>query len=207
MTAQYQRIVFTPKVKAQQEAHGSRQHYSKYEDAPDRPDTLGEPEMAFIAARDSFYIATVSENGWPYLQHRGGPVGFLKVLGPSTLGMADFRGNRQYISVGNADTDDRAALFLMDYANKARLKLLVRMRRVAMDDDLAAGLIDPDYRARVDHGLLFEIEAFDWNCPQHITERFTKAEIAPAIAHLQDRIAALETELAILKEREKQARP
>ena len=133
-------------------------------------------------------------------------MGFLKVLGPTTLGMADFRGNRQYISLGIADADDRASLFLMDYANKARLKLLVRMRRVDLDADLTAKLVDPDYRAKVEHALLFELEAYDWNCPQHITERYTKTEIAPAIGHLQDQIAALETELAILKEEAKSAR-
>ena len=203
MTAHYQRIAFTPRVKAQQEAHGSRDHYAKYEGGPDTPDVFGEAETDFIARRDSFYIATVGETGWPYLQHRGGPAGFLKVLDATTLGMADFRGNRQYISIANAESDDRAALFLMDYANRRRLKLLVRMRRVEMDDDLAAKLINPEYRARVEHALLFRLEAFEWNCPQHITERFTKVEIAPAIAHLQDQIAALKTELAILKEQAK----
>lgn len=205
MTHHYQRIAFTPAVKAQQEAHGSRTAYGRFESAPDAPDEFTEAEIAFIAARDSFYMATLSASGWPYLQHRGGPVGFLKVLGPRRLGMADFRGNRQYISLGNADTDDRTALFLMDYTNKARLKLLARMRRADLDaePELAEKLVDPDYRAKVEHGLIFELEAFDWNCPQHITPRFTQAEIAPAIGHLQDQIAALKTELAMLKQQAK----
>ena len=161
-------------------------------------DHLGAAEAAFIAARDSFYLATVSETGWPYVQHRGGPAGFLKILDPGTLAFADFRGNRQYISLGNSAGNDRAALFLMDYPNRRRLKLYVRVepRDLAADPALADALALPGYRARPERALLMHVEAFDWNCPQHITPRFTEAEIAAATQPLHDEIATLRAQLA-----------
>src|SRR3990167_8256244 len=140
---------------------------------------LGPGEMEFIAARDSFYQGTVGENGWPYVQHRGGPTGFLKVLGPQTIGYADFSGNRQYISVGNLDGNDRVSLILMDYPAQRRLKIWGRVRLVEEDAEpaLVARLESPHYRARVERGVIITVEAFDWNCPKYITPRFTEREI------------------------------
>jgi predicted pyridoxine 5'-phosphate oxidase superfamily flavin-nucleotide-binding protein len=149
--------------------------------------------VGFIARRDSFYIASVSETGWPYLQHRGGPAGFLKVLDEKTLGFADFRGNRQYISVGNLKSDDRVSLFLMDYANQTRLKILGRARVInSADAETLQRLALPEYRAQVERGIVITIAAFDWNCPQHITQRFTLDEIEAATQPLRKRIEELE---------------
>ena len=133
--------------------------------------TLGERETGFLAARDSFYLATVSETGWPYVQHRGGPRGFLQVVSPTRISFPDFSGNRQYISVGNAAKDDRASMIVMDYVNRRRLKLLGRLRFHEPDD---ASLTR--YGARVERVAVFDVESFDWNCPQHITPRYTQAE-------------------------------
>jgi predicted pyridoxine 5'-phosphate oxidase superfamily flavin-nucleotide-binding protein len=172
-------IAFTDSVKDIQTNAGSRKSYARMEGREDYNDVLGPNEAQFIAARDSFYMATVSETGWPYVQHRGGPAGFVKILDQKTLGFSDFRGNRQYVSVGNLTKDDRVSLFFMDYPNKTRLKLLGRVRvieaaDIEMMDKLA---VDSAYRGRVERGLLISIEAFDWNCPQHITPRFTAGEI------------------------------
>lgn len=198
MTSHFLNMMFTPSVKAAQEINGTRRAYAGHDGAAREPDHLTEKEAAFIASRDSFYMATVGEGGWPYIQHRGGPSGFVKVLSERTLGLADFRGNRQYVSVGNLDHDDRAALFFMDYARRARLKLLGRARAVdlAAEPALAMALVDANYGAKVERGLLIEIEAFDWNCPQHITPRYTLGEIAPTIDALKARIAELEAEHA-----------
>jgi len=142
-------------------------------------------------------MATVSETGWPYVQHRGGPKGFLRVFDEKTLGFADFSGNRQYVSVGNLKTDDRVSLFLMDYPNRPRLKVLGRARVVEFDgdDDLVRRVSLTDYRARVEHGVIISVEAFDWNCPQHITPRYTTDEIEVAVQPLRKRIAELEEKL------------
>ena len=201
MTAHYMELLFSPAVKAAQAANGSRDVYARRPGAADAPDRLGETESAFIAGRDSFYMASAGASGWPYVQHRGGPAGFVKVLDPGRLALADFRGNRQYVSLGNLAGDGRVALFFMDYARRARLKLLGRARGVALAEDrtLAAAVAEPSYPAKVERALLIEIEAFDWNCPQHIAERYTLAEIAPSIEALQARIGALEAELAQLK--------
>jgi uncharacterized protein len=197
MTSRFLNLVFTPSVKAAQQQNGSRDAYAK-RDGASESDRLTESEAQFIATRDSFYMASVGAAGWPYIQHRGGPPGFIKVLGGRTLGLADFRGNRQYVSVGNLADDNRVALFMMDYARRARLKLLGRARTVDLADapDLAAALIDQDYNAKVERGLIIDVEAFDWNCPQHITPRFTLAEIEPSVAALKGRIAELEAALA-----------
>jgi hypothetical protein len=178
MGHKFAELAFTPNVKAAQELNGSRRAYSRMESGEDHHDVLGPDEAAFIAARDSFYMATVSETGWPYIQHRGGPPGFVRVLDEKTIGLADFRGNRQYVSVGNLRTDDRVSLFLMDYPNRARLKILGRARIVdANDHEMLRHLSMPDYKAQVERGILISVEAVDWNCPQHITPRFTLAEL------------------------------
>jgi hypothetical protein len=201
MTSRYLNMVFSPSVKAAQEKHGSRQAYARHDTAAGEPDRLTAREIEFIAARDSFYMATIGAGGWPYMQHRGGPPGFVKILGPSRLGFADFRGNRQYVSVGNVASDDRASLFFMDYARRARLKLLGRVRAVSLarEPDLAAAIVDQAYDARVERALLVDVEAFDWNCPQHIMPRFTLAEIGQPIDALETRIRELESEVAQLR--------
>lgn len=163
-------IAITPSVRAAQKAMGADHIWQNF--AGDRDfDRLTENEAAFIADRDSFYMATVSETGWPYVQHRGGPRGFLKVIDDRTLAFADYRGNRQYISTGNVAANDRACLFLMDYARRARLKIYVHVEEVALDADpaLAALVIDADYRAKLERIFRLRLESFDWNCPQHIT--------------------------------------
>ncbi len=196
MGHKFAEIAFTPNVKKAQEVNGSRRSYARLEHGEVHHDVLGPNEAAFIAERDSFYMATVSETGWPYIQHRGGPPGFIRVLDNKTIGFADFRGNRQYVSVGNLETDDRISMILMDYPNRARLKILGRARLVGLDEqDILTRLSLPDYRAVVERGFVITIEAFDWNCPQHITPRFTPAEIEEAVAPLRQRIAELEQAL------------
>jgi predicted pyridoxine 5'-phosphate oxidase superfamily flavin-nucleotide-binding protein len=193
-------IASTPGVRAAQEANGSLGMWERF-DADRAFDRFTEDEAAFIAARDSFYIASVSESGWPYVQHRGGPAGFLKVLDGRTLGFADFRGNRQYISLGNVAADDRVALILMDYPNRARLKILAHMeaRDLNAEPGLAARLALPGYKGRPERAFLLRLETFDWNCPQHITPRFTASEVESAVSPLRQRIAALEAENAELR--------
>lgn len=178
MAHKFAEIAFTPSVKQIQEHMGSRSGYSAIETGPDRNNHLGDRERSFIEARDSFYVASVSETGWPYIQHRGGPVGFVRVLDQSTLGFADYSGNRQYITTGNVQSNDRVALFFMDYANRRRLKLLGRMEILNTEATSAlARLNDQGYGARVERGMIIHVAAFDWNCPQHITPRYSLAEI------------------------------
>ncbi len=183
MASAFANIAFTANVKALQSRMGSRAAYGRQEEEPAAEPVLGPPEIAFIEARDSFYQGTVGETGWPYVQHRGGPSGFLKVLDARTIGYADFTGNRQYISAGNLAGDDRVCLFLMDYAHQARLKILGRARVIDEDSDpeLLARLDNPHYRARVERGILIRIEGFDWNCPKYITPRYTEDEVAQRI--------------------------
>ena len=194
-------IASTPGVRAAQEANGSGEYWANFHG--DRAfDRFTPAEAAFIAERDSFYMATVSENGWPYVQHRGGPPGFIRILDEKTLAIPDFRGNRQYISTGNLATDDRAALILMDYPNRRRLKLYahVEAKDLAADSKLAAELALPIYRAKVERGLIIHLAALDWNCPQHIIPRFSEAELAPALAPLRARLEALEEENKALRD-------
>ena len=188
----------TSGVRAAQAANGAAALWAADHDRAF--DRFTEAEAAFIAERDSFYLASVSQSGWPYVQHRGGPAGFLKVLDETTLAFADFRGNRQYVSLGNIADDDRVALFLMDYPNRARLKVLARMRAfdLAAEPDIAAAVALPGYRAVAERGFVLKLHAFDWNCAQHITPRFTAAEIEPVVSQLQARIAELEAENAAL---------
>jgi predicted pyridoxine 5'-phosphate oxidase superfamily flavin-nucleotide-binding protein len=183
MGHQFAEIAFTETVRGIQQTMGSRGGYAEMEAGEDYNMLLGQHEAQFIAARDSFYMASVSETGWPYLQHRGGPAGFMRIVDERTLGFADFRGNRQYVSTGNFVNNDRVALFFMDYPNRQRLKVLGRVRLVAADEtELLAQLEVDDYRARVERGFLIQLEAFDWNCPQHITPRYTQAAIDTIIA-------------------------
>ena len=198
MGHRFAELAFTDRVKAVQEREGTRGSYAKLEGGEAHHDRLGPAEAEFLAARDSLYMATISETGWPYVQHRGGPPGFLKVLDERTIGFADFRGNRQYVSVGNLQGDDRVALILVDYPNRRRLKLLGRARAItAADDPVTLGRLEvPGYRAKVERGLVIAVEAFDWNCPQHITSRFTEEEVTAAVAPLHARIAELEAALA-----------
>lgn len=200
MPHHFAEIAFTPTVKKVQEEFGSRSSYARMEGVPAAVNhRLTEAEAGFIAARNSFYMATVSETGWPYIQHRGGPTGFVRVLDESTIGFADFRGNRQYVSVGNLTADDRVSLFFMDYPNKTQLKLLGHARFIGLDDrDELSRLEIPDYRARVERGVVIKVEGFDWNCPQHITERYSTDEISEVTGPLTRRIADLEVELARL---------
>jgi predicted pyridoxine 5'-phosphate oxidase superfamily flavin-nucleotide-binding protein len=202
MAYKFAEIAFTPTVKSVQAAMGSRDAYAKREARPDSDprDTLGENERAFIEDRDSFYMATVSETGWPYVQHRGGPVGFLRMLDAKTIGFADYSGNRQYVSVGNLLKDDRVSLFLMDYANKARLKILGRVRLIDADDrETLDKLIAPGTKARIERGMMIAIEAFDWNCSQHIPDRYSEVDVRQVVSAMQDKIDALEDELKRLK--------
>jgi uncharacterized protein len=195
MTYGFLDIASTPSVRAAQAEMGADQFWESF--GGDRQmDRFTESEAAFIAERDSFYMATVSETGWPYMQHRGGPAGFLKLVDDRTLAFADYRGNRQYISTGNLAANDRACLFLMDYPRRARLKIYAHVEKLALDADpaLAALVHDPDYRGKPERIFRLRLEAFDWNCPQHITPRFTEKEVAAAVRPMQDRLVQLEKE-------------
>ena len=189
-------LLFTPAVKALQERHGSRRQYGRLESREGQSDTLGPDESEFIAARDSFYLATVGSGGWPYVQHRGGPKGFLKVLDARTIAFADYAGNKQFISAGNLLTDGRAALIMVDYPAQVRLKILghVQVLEGEAAKDWLPRVADADYRARVERVFVIRVEAFDWNCRQHITPRYTAEEIQEAIAPLEERVRQLEQE-------------
>lgn len=189
-------IAFTPSVKAIQTRKGSRTGYARMEEKGGWENTVTEDLASYIAARDSFYLATASADGQPYVQHRGGKPGFLKVLDEGTLAFADFKGNRQYISQGNLAENDKAYLFLMDYANRQRIKIWGRARVVEDDPELLARLVDADYKATPEQAIVFDIEAWDVNCPQHITPRYTELQIAHLVAPLQARIDQLEAQLA-----------
>ncbi len=182
MGHKFAEIAFTPDVQRVQEKMGSRRGYARMLEGDAHHDRLGPSEAEFIGDRDSFYIASVGETGWPYIQHRGGPKGFLRVLDETTIGFADFSGNRQYVTVGNIASDDRVSLFLMDYPNRTRLKIFGHAREIGRDDAALERLVVPGYRARVERGLLVTVAAFDWNCPQHITPRYTVEEILAARA-------------------------
>jgi predicted pyridoxine 5'-phosphate oxidase superfamily flavin-nucleotide-binding protein len=192
---------FTPGVRAEQARHGSRASYARL-DGSSGGDAVGgaltELEAQFITARDSFYLATVSETGWPHVQHRGGPPGFVRVLDNGALAWPDFSGNRQYVSIGNARSNDRAALIFMDYPGRRRLKLYGHLQVFEAADrpDLATLEASKGYGARIEHYLSLEVVAFDWNCPRHIAPRFTLGEIDAATAPLRTRISDLEAQLA-----------
>ena len=200
MAQNFAEIAFTDNVKAQQTKYGSRRSYARME-AQAHSSELTFAEADFIAERDGFYLATTGENGYPYMQFRGGPKGFLKVLDQHTLAYADFRGNQQYISVGNLSGNDKAALILMDYAQRQRLKIYARTEIIEAKDapNLIAQLQDADYKAQVERAMVLRVEAFDWNCPQHITQRFTVEEVRALNAPLYEHIAKLEAEVERLK--------
>lgn len=171
-------IAFTNAVRDQQDQLGSRRAYAALDGGVDHRDRLGAKEAAFISARDSFYIASVSETGWTYIQHRGGPPGFVQFIDDKTIGFADFRGNRQYVTMSNLQGNDKVALFFMDYTSLSRLKVLGRARLTAVDkENSTPSLADPPYRARIERQFIISIDAFDWNCSQHIVPRYTAAEI------------------------------
>lgn len=185
MTHKFADITFTQSVKAAQEHYGSRAQNERLHQNFGPNDELTPKESDFIALRDSFYVASVNEDGWPYVQHRGGPPGFLRVLGPNQLAYADFRGNTQMVSVGNLAKDDRCSLILMDYPKRRRLKLLGHMRVEdvrSVTRDVVAQVELPGYRALVERVAFIDVVAFDWNCPQHITPRYTESEIEEQLA-------------------------
>lgn len=195
-------IAITPSVKAVQTQMGADHLWQDF--TGERAfNQFTDDARAFISSRDSFYMASVSETGWPYVQHRGGPRGFLKVVDSRTLAFADYRGNRQYITTGNLAADDRACLFLMDYPRRARLKIYAHVETLGVDDDpaLTALVTMPEYKAKVERIFRLRLEAFDWNCPQHITPRFTEAEIRESVAPLRARLGELEAENAALRAR------
>ncbi|QHN04711.1 pyridoxamine 5'-phosphate oxidase [Granulicella sp. WH15] len=189
-------ILFTPVVQKLQERYGSRRQYERIASSEATRTQLTPFEIEFLSERDSFYWATVSSSGWPYVQHRGGPPGFLKVIDNRTLAFADFAGNRQYITTGNLLTDDRVAMILVDYPNQARLKILGRAKVVEGEE--AAPWIKrtqvKEYKAIVERAFIIDIEAFDWNCQQHIVPRYTSAEIHAAVREIEDRLHDLESE-------------
>ena len=193
-------IAVTPSVRSVQQAMGASVLWEDFR-GNRAFDRFTPNEAAFIAERDSFYMATVSETGWPYVQHRGGEPGFVKPIDDMTLAFPDYRGNRQYISLGNLRADDRVSLIMMDYPRRARLKIYGHIEEVplAADPALAERVIDPASKGKPERILKLRLEAFDWNCPQHITPRFTEPEIAQAVQPLRERLAALEEENTQLK--------
>ncbi len=196
MAHQYAQIAFTPSVRQVQNEQNSRSGYASMDNGEDYNFMLSQEESNFIQQRDSFYMASVSETDWPYVQHRGGPKGFLKIIDAQTLGFSDYSGNRQYISTGNFRTNDKVSLILMDYANRRRLKILGHISQVAADDwNTQVALEDDHYRARVERAFVIKITAFDWNCPQHITSRYSEDQLASLISPLQEEIKSLKEKL------------
>jgi len=197
MGRRFAELAFTPLVKEQQKQHGSRHLYERVERSNDLGDSLGPFERSFIEASDGFYMASVTETGWPYIQYRGGLKGFLHILDDRTLGFADLRGNKQYISVGNLQHEDRVALFFMDYPNQSRLKILGHAK-VHEGTPEARKLIEqlrrPDEKTPAERAFLIHIAAFDWNCPQHITPRYTEEELAKMLEPMRRRLEDLEAE-------------
>jgi predicted pyridoxine 5'-phosphate oxidase superfamily flavin-nucleotide-binding protein len=204
MGRRFQELAFTPLVKEHQKEHGSRRQYERMEQSAPPGDVLGPAEQDFLQRRDSFYIASVSETGWPYVQHRGGPKGFVRVINPSLIGFADLRGNKQYVSLGNFDNDPRVALFFMDYPNQTRLKILGRVE-VHEHGKEAPALIESFRPASrddiIERVILVHVEGFDWNCPQHITPRYTLEELEEVLAPVREKLAKLEAENAELRDK------
>ncbi len=196
------KLVFTPLVKKLQELYGSRTQYARMEKSGDSQNQLSQFEKEFLTDRDTFYWATIGSTGWPYIQHRGGPRGFLKIVDDRTLAFADYRGNRQYISTGNLMSDDRAALIMVDYPRQARLKILghVEIFEGTKAETWLPRVRVPDFKAVIERVLVIHIEAYDWNCPQYITQRYTAEEIREAVHAIEERSDRLERENATLRE-------
>ncbi len=194
-------LVFTPAIKALQERYGSRRQYAKREASGFPIEEIGPSEREFLSECDGFYMASIGASGWPCVQHRGGPRGFLKVVDDHTLAFADFKGNKQYISTGNLTTDDRVALILVDYPRQARLKILGHVTIVESDEakQWIERVRDPDYEGVIERVFVVHVEAFDWNCQQHITPRFTEEQIRSVLAPVERRMQALEQENGTLK--------
>lgn len=203
MAENFKHLMFTPGVREIQEAKGSRASYARMEGDGSAPDALDDTARAFIESRDTFYMASVTETGWPYVQHRGGPPGFLRVLDRHRIAFADFSGNRQYISTANFRSDDRVALILMDYPNRQRLKLVGRAVSIehAENPALVDALMPPGYPAQAERGFMITVEGLEWNCAKYISQRFTVAELAGPVEALKARITALEAENSTLKEK------
>jgi len=202
MGRRFAELAFCPLVKEQQEKHGSRHLYERAERSDNAGDRLGEYEHEFIGDSDGFYMASTGETGWPYIQYRGGEKGFLRILDDKTLGFADLRGNKQYISTGNLQHDNRVALFFMDYAHQQRLKILGRAEVHEGDETsqkLMPRLVIPEEKTPAERAVLIHIEAFDWNCPQHITPRYTVEELEASLGPIRRRLEALEEENSRLK--------
>ncbi|NIH79106.1 pyridoxamine 5'-phosphate oxidase family protein [Amycolatopsis viridis] len=199
--SRYAHLAYTESVRREQEQNGSAAAAARALTGGEVPDPLGPHEAAFIAARDGFYLASVSETGWPYVQHRGGPAGFVHVLDEQTLGFADVRGNRQYITTGNVRAGGRVALFFMDYPHQARLKIFGHARAVPLDEDpgLTRTLTETRTDGRVERLMVIRVEGFNWNCHQHITPRYSEAELAEALAPVRARIAELEEQNKALR--------
>jgi predicted pyridoxine 5'-phosphate oxidase superfamily flavin-nucleotide-binding protein len=196
-------VAFTPAIKAIQTEKGSRTAYAKVEEGRGWPTSVTPELTAFLSELDMFYLGTANAEGQPYIQYRGGAPGFLKVIDENTLGFADFGGNRQYITLGNINDNSKAFIFLMDYANSRRIKLWGTARVVEDDPDLLERLQDPEYPGRVERAILFSIEAWDVNCPQHIHKRFPQAVVAPIIEKLQTQVQELQAKLAEYEQTEK----
>jgi len=194
-------LVFTPLVKQLQERYGSRRQYERMEKSGGSQDRFTPFESEFLAQRDSFYWATTGSTGWPYVQHRGGPKGFLKVIDDHTLAFGDFRGNKQYISAGNLLTDNRVAIIMVDYPRQARLKILGRVEII--EGDAARSWLDrvrvPEEKTAIERVFVIHVEAYDWNCPQHITPRYTAEEIREGMRSIEKRVEALERENEALR--------
>jgi len=202
MSHNFGSLVFTPAIKALQERYGSRRQYERLEGSESSPVRLGPQESEFIGERDTFYMATLGLTGWPYVQHRGGPKGFLKVIDERTIAFPDFRGNKQYISTGNLITDNRVALILVDYPRQLRLKILGRVEIFEGEQarEWLKKVRDPEYKAFTERVYVIRIEAFDWNCQQHIVPRYTEEEIREAVAPAENRMHELEQENQKLRE-------
>ena len=205
MAKNFASIAFSSAVKALQEKQGSRSSYARME-KDIYQDGLTENEIAFISQRDSFYMATVGESGFPYIQHRGGPKGFLKILDAKRIGFVDFKGNMQYISVGNMAGNNKVSLIMVDYPSRTRLKIYATAEIIALKDDpaLYESLDLSGYKFRPERMMVLQVEAYDWNCPQHITPRYTLEEIEEAFAAQKNYASNLEAEIRLLKQKLKE---
>ena len=208
MARNFGTLVFTPVVQALQEKYGSRRQYARMAEGSQKADRLGAGEIEYISERDSFYMASVGSTGWPYVQHRGGPKGFLKAIDDHTLAFADFRGNKQFVSTGNLTTDDRVALIMVDYPRQLRLKILghAQIFEGEAAREWIGRLREPGYQATIERVFVIRVEAFDWNCPQHITPRFSEDEIRETLAPFERRLADLEEENKELRKAVQSAR-